>query len=108
MLALQVVEEKANAAVIPDTTVWVSLAAIPIDRGFLQTLADVTSEMRVLILYDTPGVAVRSTRLDIPPGFVAAIPARRTRIAARTMNGLELVGYRWRWSDENTLPGGRR
>lgn len=76
---------------------WISLPTVKLDRGFIQTLADLHSDARVLLLYNDDGQIVRQTRLDVPMGFIAAIPERHLLIAARSVNQMEVVGYRWSW-----------
>ena len=78
---------------------WVSLGALPLDRGFIQTLADLNSDLRILVLYDGDGGVVRHTVMDVPMGFIASDPERRLLLAARRTDALEVVGYRWSWSE---------
>lgn len=78
---------------------WVSLKLLELDAGFVQTLADLTSDRRVLVLYDREGTPARHTLIDVPLAAATSIPARRQLIAMRRAGGLEIVVYGWRWSD---------
>jgi hypothetical protein len=74
---------------------WVSLPALAASDGYLQTLSDLTSDRRILILYDSSGAARRYTVLDIPVGFVASHARRNLLAGARRTHGLELVVSAW-------------
>jgi hypothetical protein len=81
----------------PDTSRrWVSLPTLPLDRRFLQTLSDIRSDKRLLILYDTEGCVASGTEVDVPLGFVASLESEHLLVAARRLNAMEIVIYRWR------------
>lgn len=77
---------------------WVSLRAIPLDAAVLQTLADLRSEHRVLVVVDNGGAIANATDLAAPIGFVDSDPVRHAVCAVRTLNVRELVCYRWQWN----------
>ena len=91
----------------PETTVvtprWMSLPALPLDRGWVQTLADLTSDRRVIVLYDEAGQHVRSVHLDVPLGLAISLPEERVLFASRRTNALEIVRYEWRWVPDHHL-----
>jgi hypothetical protein len=93
---------------VPDDTLdalrWVALRPVPLDRGYLQVLADLKSDDRRLILYDRSGREVRRSRLDVAVGPVSSRPDHQTLLMARITNDQELIFYRWHWR-ENTQPG---
>lgn len=78
-----------------------SLSTLRLDGGFLQNLVDLRSDARVLILYDAQGKVRRHTTMDVPMGFVASVPGEHLLLAIRRVGGVELVGYNWRWSEQN-------
>lgn len=73
----------------------IGFPVLPIEGGFLQTIADLRSPQRLLILYNAEGVPVRTTRFAVPMAFVAAVRSRRLLVAVRRTDRLELVLYRW-------------
>jgi hypothetical protein len=86
----------------PNLDTWMSLRTLRLDRGYVQTIADVASDHRVLVRYDERGRVTATRVLAVPIGFAASIIEKRTLIAARRINHVEVVKYRWRWSDSST------
>ncbi|MGD2154080.1 MAG: hypothetical protein PVG79_12490 [Gemmatimonadales bacterium] len=81
------------------------LVALPVLRlanHLLQTQADLSSDLRIVTIYDSAGHVVRRRTVNAPMGFVASLPDRRILLAVRWTGKLELVGYAWRWSDAKT------
>jgi hypothetical protein len=76
---------------------WVSLRTVPLDSGYVQTISDLASDKRVLVLYDWRGGVLRYHSMDVPLGIVQSIPSEQLLVAVRRLNVLEVVGYRWRW-----------
>ena len=87
----------ADSASPQDHSSWVSLRTLPLDRGYIRTLADTRSDTRLLVLHDSDGRITRATVLDAPLGVIATAPSRRELLMARNINRMELVRYRWRW-----------
>jgi hypothetical protein len=77
----------------------VSLGTLALDHGYLQTIADLKSDLRVLVLYDTDGRVIRQSRLDVAIGMQYSIPARRLLLAAVRTNESQLIVYQWHWGD---------
>jgi hypothetical protein len=78
---------------------WISLPAVALDRGIVRTLSDLRSDTRVFTLYDPTGRDIRQSEIDVPLGFVMSVPDSRLLAAVRKTMAVEVVGYRWRWSD---------
>lgn len=74
----------------------VALPALALDRGFVQTFADLRSDRRDLVLFDENGNEVRRTSVDAPIGFVARAPSN-VLVAVRQAGVTEVVLYRWTW-----------
>jgi hypothetical protein len=85
-------------------SIWRSQSLLPLDRGYLQTLADLTSDRRTLILYDQSGRATRTRHIDVAIGFSASLPERGWLLAARRTNAVEVIKYRWHWEAEQRYP----
>lgn len=79
------------------TSAMVALPAIALDVGFLQTLADLRSDHREIILYDKKGREVRRTSLESPFAYVARAAGAPLLVAVRRSEVVELVLYEWAW-----------
>ncbi len=92
-------------SLVPDSalSVWRSLAALPLDCGAVQTLADLSSLTRLLVRYDPAGRVARVTRIEAPLGLMVSWPERHALIGARRAGAesMELVFYEWRWVREH-------
>ena len=75
----------------------VALGTLPLDVGYLQTLADPFTFARVLVTYDGGGSMIRAVVVEAPIGFVASYPTERIVLALRQLEHQEIVAYRWRW-----------
>ena len=77
---------------------WKALSAFPLGAGFVQILADVSSDGRVIVTYGARGEPLAHRHLEAPFGFVAvgSVPSR-TVVALRTLEHGELVVYSWCW-----------
>jgi len=84
----------------------VALPLVPLGDQLLQTLADLSSDLRIILVYDRTGRVLRRKTLQAPVGFLTSCPDRHLLIAARWVGSLDLVGYRWRWRDFD-MRGGR-
>ena len=78
-----------------DSGAWVSLPTIEFDEGFIQTVADLSSDARVVLWYNSIGELLQATRLLIPIGFVGTISTDSTLVAIRHTQRVEAVRYRW-------------
>jgi hypothetical protein len=81
-----------------DTDQTVALPFIPLDRGYLQQLADLTEDRRLVALLDANGSFVRSSLWTVAMGIVAGDRGTRRIIAFRDIGVQEIVLYRWGWS----------
>jgi hypothetical protein len=81
---------------------WVPLPALSLGDGFVQVLADLTSDLRDLVVFDAEGRVLRRTRIEVPLAFVASVPAQHLLVGSRAIDGRELVGYRWEWEREGS------
>ncbi len=79
--------------------IWISLGMVDFREGFVQTLADLRGDRRLLITYSPEGVPLRRTALNAPFGVVEASWDEQTIYAVRDGNGIELVIYRWKWTE---------
>jgi len=76
---------------------WIALQPVHLDRGYLQVLADPTSDERRFELYDEIGTKLRESQLEVAMGMLDADTVTRTILALRDAGFPELVIYRWRW-----------
>lgn len=91
-------EMLATAMGRPDSQALQGLVALPalaLDHGFLQTLSDVRSNTRVIVVYSEDGSVLSHQTLDVPMAFVESMPERRLAWAVRRTNVLEVLEYRW-------------
>lgn len=84
---------------IPETVI--SLPTLIVDGHYLQTLSDLRSDRRTVLLFSAAGAFIRSTHLDVPIGFVAVEPSLNVLVAVRRSDRVEIVKYRWRWVRES-------
>jgi hypothetical protein len=87
---------------------WISLPTLPLDCGFLQTISDLRSDRRRLVLYDDGGNLLRESLIVVPLGFVDVVGEDQRLIAARSTTITELVGYRWKWTAQRQNMGGTK
>lgn len=81
---------------------WVPLPMLALGDGYVQVLADVTSDRRVLVLFDAAGRVLRQTRLAVPLAFVTTVPGLHLLVGSRAVGARELIGYRWEWEREGS------
>jgi hypothetical protein len=81
----------------PGQARWVSLPAVFFGEGFVQTIADLTSDRRLLVAYGPDGKQRSASLIDAPLGISGATPDLRYLIGVRGANAPEIVLYRWRW-----------
>lgn len=82
------------SAAASSTPLLFSLPAVIGDFGVLQTITDLRSDRRWLALYDVSGLLLRTTELRVPLGFGSSFGS--CLYAFRSIDGLEIVLYRWR------------
>lgn len=80
-----------------DPASYIAMPILPIGGGFVQTLADLGSDRRILILYSAVGTILRTTALDAPLALVAHRQAAGRLLALRRAGATEVVGYSWDW-----------
>lgn len=68
---------------------------LSLDRGWIQTLADLRSDRRVIVVFDSTGAEVRRLEMDAPFGFVASSRDPQEVVALRALGKAELIFYRW-------------
>lgn len=73
---------------------WVGLSVLSTKFGFLQTLADLKSETRLLVTYDQGGRVVRRARIGTPLGLVASEPASDLVVGYASLRRPTLILYR--------------
>lgn len=74
-------------------SMWASQVALPLGSGFLQGIADLGSDRRLLVRYDSAGETLRVTTFDVPLGFFATDVINRRAAAIRTDRTSALVVY---------------
>ncbi|WP_428104006.1 hypothetical protein [Candidatus Palauibacter sp.] len=79
---------------------WVGTGVFALDSGFVQVLADLESDRRHLIIYDSLGAFRRRTILDVPFGILHTLPHRQELLALRRTDRLEILTYRWSWQSD--------
>jgi hypothetical protein len=81
---------------------WVPLPALTLGDGFVQVFADLSSDLRDLVVFDAGGRVLRRTRVEVPLAFVASVPSLRLLVGSRAIGARELVGYNWEWEREGS------
>lgn len=76
---------------------WASLPLLRLDLGYLQTLANMSSDDRVLLRYTESGDLAASSLIRVPMGFVASFPSLGLALAVKGIDGTEVSKYAWRW-----------
>lgn len=100
----EVLDSMRAAAEQRDLTVWASLPLVVLDRRYVQTIADLEQDRRLIVVYDRAGTVLTSLAVDVPLGILAAAGHRRVYAVRRT-DVLEIVGYSYEWGDASrSLP----
>ena len=73
---------------------WVGLSVLSTRFGFLQTLADLKSETRLLVSYDRLGRVIRRSRIATPLGLVASDPIAELVVGYASLRRPTLILYR--------------
>jgi len=76
---------------------WVSTGWADLGSAFLQVVADLRSDRRLLFLFNSEGSLMRETVLDFPFGVLDTDIERRLLLAVRRPDGVELAVYSWSW-----------
>lgn len=76
---------------------WVSAPLVDLGDALLQTLSDLGSDRRVLVLYDRDGRERRKTIVAVPMALVGVTRDGRHLIGVRDVGKPEILLYRWRW-----------
>lgn len=76
---------------------WFPLPIVPLGDGYLQVLADLAGDDRLLVTFDREGNVLRRANVSLPVGFVTSIPASRLLVGSRSIETREIVGYTWSW-----------
>ncbi len=78
---------------------WRALRVLPLDRGWLRTFADLTSDVRVLMRVDPDGRVAAFRTLEQPLAFIASLPTQHALFAVRELGiSDELIRFSWAWS----------
>ena len=85
----------AIEGVVPADTsqTWVALPPVPTWDGYIQTLSDLRSDLRILIRYDTSGRILRRQQIRAPIAIIGSQPTERVLFAARDVGWIEVVRY---------------
>lgn len=76
---------------------WRAVGTVPLDRGYLQSIADLTSNWRVLVLYDEQGSPLRNPIYRLPMGIFGSHVESASLYALVRLNQTEVIRYQWRW-----------
>ena len=76
---------------------WVGTGVFALDSGFVQVLADLASDRRHLVIYDSSGAFRRRRVIDVPFGILDTAPDRRQLLALRRTDRVEILTYEWTW-----------
>ncbi len=74
---------------------WVAMPILLLPPWFIQTFADLKSDERALVVYNSDGGFARMSLMQAPLALVAHEPLTRTVIAMRRAGDPEVVKYRW-------------
>ena len=94
-----------SASIAEDSTdaLWVSVSLLPLDDGFLHTIADLRSDSRRFRTISANGVLRSEQYIQAPLGFAASVPASRLLFAVRRTTRHEVVVYEWHWGENNSF-----
>ena len=84
---------------------WVALSVVEVGGGYLQTLADLASDRRLLVLMGRDGSTLRITEVAAPLGIAGTSADGEYVVGVRQADGWEAVLYRWRWNASNESHG---
>ena len=76
---------------------WVGTGVFALDSGFVQVLADLASDRRHLVIYDSSGAFRRRRAIDVPFGILDTVPDRRQLLALRRTDRVKILTYEWTW-----------
>ncbi len=82
----------------------IALAAVSLDRGFLQVVLELKTGKRRLLLFNAQGKPIRSVLLGDNWGLLASDPAGKRLLVSRHDQLSELVLFSWRWITSDTSP----
>lgn len=84
------------------TPALIALPLLPVDSGFIQTISDLRSDDRILLLYPPQRERIRRIVLHSPIGFFATYSPTRTILGMRATDAKQLLIYHWSWGEGNT------
>lgn len=76
---------------------WHAVGTVPLDNGYVQSIADLTSNWRVLVLYDGGGRPIRNPIFRLPMGIFGSDIESKSLYAVVRLNQTEVIRYEWRW-----------
>ncbi|WP_420636773.1 hypothetical protein [Candidatus Palauibacter sp.] len=76
---------------------WVGTGVFALDSGFVQVLADLASDRRHLVIYDSSGAFRRRRVIDVPFGILDTTPDRGQLLALRRTDRVGLLGRDTLW-----------
>lgn len=82
-----------------DLASWASLPVVPLGDGYLQTLADLATDRRLIVHYDSNGTVVSSIPVDVPIGLLLHADDPSRVLGARRTDVLEVVEYTYHWGN---------
>lgn len=86
------------------TESWTGLRTVALDDGYLQVIAERSTERRAFVLYDRSRVARRVMMVDAIVGILDADAAAKKLLMLRRTDRLELVLYEWEWGSASPSP----
>jgi hypothetical protein len=77
---------------------YVALPILPVGRGFVQTLADATSDERIILVYGPDGALLRHSRISAAFGLIHSNPEIGLILGLQDFGTPEVIGFRWHWT----------
>lgn len=97
----QVLDSMLAAAAQPNFAMWASLPLVVLNCGYLQTIADLAEDRRLIVIYDQDGRVISHLTLDVPLGLTRGAADRSRVYGARRTGSVEIVAYSYRWTFES-------
>lgn len=82
-----------------DFSAWRSLPIVVVAEGYVQTIADLANDRRILIAYDRTGTISSTLELAVPLALIGTGRGPPRVYGARRTNLLEVVAYSYAWRD---------
>ena len=85
-----------------DFASWMALPLVVLQGGYLQTIADIMYDRRLMIVYNEAGHVVATQVITAPLGLVVGDPRRKRVYGVRRTDRAEIVEYSYRWAHQGS------